>query len=364
MKIPFLSLAYLLLTLAAFSNSQATLDDELDSVAAITVDDLETDSSDLNEIETSNQIERNLEEEEVVPIVNEPESAVESPFVPTPVKSDWDCKYSFKSGKCEPSEFCEYKYKFLDATISESCRRKNYTKSKYLARGGIRTKPILAVTGATALFAGDLAVIGLTPALKQKPLLTNVLQGFVLFFSGDTYFQIIEQGWAKEVGIKISRSFKSGLIGALNNGFIHFSFYKWIDQNFPYHKFTEERWGPKNGSLYKIIVAFAKYWIEWPTIGAYKIISSLILTSIMNNEINSIPFKVKRKFLLTWFRSLQIWPLYDTFGYAYLNSDIRPLYNSFMSIAWGGYLSSISQPETADEEVEVGSGKEAAKDEL
>jgi len=35
-----------------------------------------------------------------------------------------------------------------------------------------------------------------------------------------------------------------------------------------------------------------------------------------------------------------------------------------MSIAWGGYLSSISQPETADEEVEVGSGKEAAKDEL
>ncbi len=64
---------------------------------------------------------------------------------------------------------------------------------------------------------------------------------------------------------------RSGLIGALNNGLIHYSYYKWIDARFPYDKFTEKRWGPADGAKSKLAVGFTKWFIEWPTIGAYKV---------------------------------------------------------------------------------------------
>ncbi|CAM9991072.1 unnamed protein product [Choristocarpus tenellus] len=35
--------------------------------------------------------------------------------------------------------------------------------------------------------------------------------------------------------------------------------------------------------------------------------------------------------------------------YAYVPTAHRPLFNSFMSIAWGGYLSHVSQPVPEDE---------------
>ena len=58
--------------------------------------------------------------------------------------------------------------------------------------------------------------------------------------------------------------------------------------------------------------------------------------------------KIKSSFMLTWLRSLQIWPIYDTVLYAYVPVTHRPLFNTFMSILWGGYLSSISQPEAEE----------------
>lgn len=39
----------------------------------------------------------------------------------------------------------------------------------------------------------------------------------------------------------------------------------------------------------------------------------------------------------------QVWPIYDTVLYAYVPASHRPLFNTFMSIVWGGYLSSLSQ---------------------
>lgn len=36
--------------------------------------------------------------------------------------------------------------------------------------------------------------------------------------------------------------------------------------------------------------------------------------------------------------------------YAYVPTAHRPLFNSFMSIAWGGYLSHVSQPHDAGAE--------------
>lgn len=64
---------------------------------------------------------------------------------------------------------------------------------------------------------------------------------------------------------------RSGLIGALNNGLIHYSYYKWVDKRFPYHIFSEKIWGPKDGALSKLAVGFTKWAIEWPTIGVYKV---------------------------------------------------------------------------------------------
>ena len=48
--------------------------------------------------------------------------------------------------------------------------------------------------------------------------------------------------------------------------------------------------------------------------------------------------------------SSQVWPIYDMILYAYVPTAHRPLFNSFMSIAWGGYLSHVSQPHEGDEE--------------
>lgn len=64
---------------------------------------------------------------------------------------------------------------------------------------------------------------------------------------------------------------RSGLIGALNNGLVHYSYYKWIDRRFPYGMFSEGTWGPPSGARYKLAVGFTKWAIEWPTIGAYKV---------------------------------------------------------------------------------------------
>lgn len=54
-------------------------------------------------------------------------------------------------------------------------------------------------------------------------------------------------------------------------GLIHYLYYKWIDRRFPYHLFTEEKFGKPEGTFYKLSVAWCKYWIEWPTIGVYKV---------------------------------------------------------------------------------------------
>lgn len=64
---------------------------------------------------------------------------------------------------------------------------------------------------------------------------------------------------------------RSGAIGALNNGLVHYSYYKWIDGRFPYDKFSEKRFGPKDGALSKLSVGFSKWAIEWPTMGVYKV---------------------------------------------------------------------------------------------
>lgn len=48
----------------------------------------------------------------------------------------------------------------------------------------------------------------------------------------------------------------------------------------------------------------------------------------------------------------QVWPIYDMILYAYVPTAHRPLFNSFMSILWGGYLSHVSQPAEAEDEVE------------
>lgn len=68
--------------------------------------------------------------------------------------------------------------------------------------------------------------------------------------------QIIEQGVrAQKVGVKIWRAVRSGLIGALNNGFIHYLYYKWIDRRFPYHLFTEDKFGKPEGAYYKVSIS-------------------------------------------------------------------------------------------------------------
>lgn len=64
---------------------------------------------------------------------------------------------------------------------------------------------------------------------------------------------------------------RSGVIGALNNGLVHYSYYKWIDKRFPYDKFSEKRWGPPDGARSKLAIGFTKWAIEWPTVGVYKV---------------------------------------------------------------------------------------------
>lgn len=67
-------------------------------------------------------------------------------------------------------------------------------------------------------------------------------------------WQILEQGAfkAKKVGLKVWRAARSGLIGALNNGLIHYQYYKWIDRRFPYHLFTEDKFGKPDSTYYKV----------------------------------------------------------------------------------------------------------------
>jgi hypothetical protein len=74
----------------------------------------------------------------------------------------------------------------------------------------------------------------------------------------------------------------------------------------PLFRFTTERWGPRGGAKHKLIVAWTKYWIEWPTIGVYKIAASFFLTALMNKDLKSLPEKFNKRFLLTWLRSLQV----------------------------------------------------------
>jgi len=69
---------------------------------------------------------------------------------------------------------------------------------------------------------------------------------------------VLEQGAfaAKKVGLKVWRAVRSGLIGSLNNGLIHYQYYKWIDRRFPYHLFTEEKFGKPDGTYYKVRLHF------------------------------------------------------------------------------------------------------------
>lgn len=39
-------------------------------------------------------------------------------------------------------------------------------------------------------------------------------------------------------------------------GLIHYLYYKWIDRRFPYHLFTEEKFGKPEGTFYKVFVSF------------------------------------------------------------------------------------------------------------
>lgn len=291
--------------------------------------------------------------------------------------SDDGCFFDYRIRRCEPVSHCHYKYRFLDATFSESCRLKvQKPRVTPYYKGKIAGNPAVIAAGATALFGMDIAAIIFTPLLQNFPISFNVVQGFILCLAGDTYFQILEQGGlrgVKKVGVKAWRAVRSGLIGALNNGLIHYSYYKYIDRRFPYHLFTEERFGKAEGTYYKLCVAWAKYWIEWPTIGVYKIASMMVLTAALDGGVGwkkrfaKLPEKFRKRFLLTWLRSLQVWPVYDTILYAYVPASHRPLFNTFMSIAWGGYLSSISQP-AAEESGEGGIGvleelKEAVREE-
>ncbi|CAN0046184.1 unnamed protein product [Hapterophycus canaliculatus] len=81
-----------------------------------------------------------------------------------------------------------------------------------------------------------------------------------------------------------------------------------------------------------------------------------ILTAMLSGSTKGLWARMQDSFFLTWLRSLQVWPIYDMILYAYVPTAHRPLFNSFMSIAWGGYLSHVSQPHEADggeEEVDV-----------
>lgn len=53
-------------------------------------------------------------------------------------------------------------------------------------------------------------------------------------------------------------------------------------------------------------VAWFKYWIEWPTIGVYKIASMMIFTALLGGDLPGLGEKLRKRFLLTWLRSLQV----------------------------------------------------------
>ncbi|CAN0051161.1 unnamed protein product [Ectocarpus sp. 6 AP-2014] len=40
------------------------------------------------------------------------------------------CSWSWKEKRCEPASLCQYKYQFLDATVSESCRQADFKVTK------------------------------------------------------------------------------------------------------------------------------------------------------------------------------------------------------------------------------------------
>jgi hypothetical protein len=267
--------------------------------------------------------------------------------------SAFDCQWNWRNRRCEPADLCVYHYRLLDATIGESCRpiadvalKGSNGRKRIVSSAALKLRPLALLSMAAAVFAADLGAIAFTPVLTKFPAIFNIFQGFALFLSGDMVFQVLEQGWAKQVGFKVWRAVRSGLIGALNNGIIHYRFYQWIDANFPYHMFSESRFGPRDSAFHKLSVANAKYWLEWPTMGVYKIASNFFLTALMAGDLKGLTLKFKRRFLLTWLRSLQIWPIYDTLLYAYVPTNQRVLWNSIMSLAWGGYLSSMSQEES------------------
>lgn len=85
-----------------------------------------------------------------------------------------------------------------------------------------------------------------------------------------------------QVGLKCWRAVRSGLVGALNNGLVHYLYYKWIDKNFPYHKFSEKRWGPPDGAKSKLAIGLTKWATEWPTVGLYKVCTTKDCTWCMN----------------------------------------------------------------------------------
>lgn len=53
-------------------------------------------------------------------------------------------------------------------------------------------------------------------------------------------------------------------------------------------------------------MAWFKYWIEWPTIGVYKIASMMIFTALLGGDLPGLGEKLRKRFLLTWLRSLQV----------------------------------------------------------
>lgn len=66
---------------------------------------------------------------------------------------------------------------FLDATVSESCRLKDFSViRKVFETSDVQVKPAVALAGAAGLFAADLAAIRYTNWLQRFPLLFNVGQ--------------------------------------------------------------------------------------------------------------------------------------------------------------------------------------------
>ncbi|CAN0525178.1 unnamed protein product, partial [Laminaria digitata] len=66
---------------------------------------------------------------------------------------------------------------FLDATVSESCRLKDFSViRKVFETSDVEVKPAVALAGAATLFSADLAAIRYTTWLERFPLLFNAVQ--------------------------------------------------------------------------------------------------------------------------------------------------------------------------------------------